>query len=581
MPEPLHINVGETRQLRPPSEGVGRWTSSAPTVASTTDEDLVTNRPGGLVTALKPGRARITAFGYDDKTKVLELDIEVAAAQESAAIRVEKGKVADLPHVAGVTRWTLANPRVAEITEDGRVRGISPGITYARGQGGVTTECAIEVTGSMDAEVGQSVRLAEFFATPVKSWRTSCPNEVEIDAQGTVATGDRPRTVEVSVELASGRTFTFNLRIMGASAQRAAPPIRAATGESRLVPPTPPLPEAVLPETSTPPRPDQRQIVESLLAEAEARIAMDDWIAAGARITAARLAAAADPELSRHVEQINERLRAGVDQRVGVMVVNAARMIAEGRYEEARRHLDSVRVPRDSASVVEDLRRLALLSEQFDSDAGDQVRDDVERQVEVVWGGVVRMRIPAALPALAEMSLRYGARIVPLLLDALCNSSLAGMPVAVRQSLGGFLGDAGTSAVEAAIAKLADENTSPAMVSELLNLSPDLKLDKQAACVVKFYRHAGVATQARLVERMAALHTNAAGVLFDLLAGVLKCMPPDRSLAKAIQARIRAESGAKRDELETKAGIWAGRGDRNAQTVLQQLYDYDAKAFRR
>ena len=43
--------------------------------------------------------------------------------------------------------------------------------------------------------------------------------------------------------------------------------------------------------------------------------------------------------------------------------------------------------------------------------------------------------------------------------------------------------------------------------------------------------------------------------------------------------KIWVEFGVRYDELEVKASVWAGRGNRNAQIVLQRLYDYDAKAF--
>lgn len=579
MPDSLHIRVGETRQLRPPPEGVGRWTSSAPTVVTTTDENLVTNKSGGLITAIKTGQAKIIAYGYDNKTKVMELDIEVELGRDTATIRVAKNETADLPQTAGLTRWTITNPRVAEMMGDNRVRGISPGITSARGEGNDAVECAIEVTGSIDVGVGQSVRLAELFAPPVKAWRTSCPTEVEIDARGTVMTGDRARTVEVSVELVSGRVFTFNLRIMGASSSRPSPQIRTVAIESERIASPSTVSETILPGVSPTPQPGQQQMVEALIAEAEVHMVADDWMQAGAKIIAARLAAATDPDLCQRVERINERIRAGVNQRAGAIVVDAVRLIATEQYEDARRRLDSARVPRDSASLVDSVRRLATLSEQFALDADDHVRDEVDRQLEVVWGGLLQMGFQTALPTLAEMGMQSGERIIPLLLDALCNPTLVGMPVAVRQALGKMLGNAGPLGLESAIAKLADGSTPLAVVSALLNLLPDLHLQKHATCVVKFYRHAGAATRERLVERVAALHTNMAGVLFDLLAGVLNRMPPDPGFAKAIQTKIRAESGARHDELEAKASVWAGRGNRNAQIVLQRLYDYDAKAF--
>jgi hypothetical protein len=278
--------------------------------------------------------------------------------------------------------------------------------------------------------------------------------------------------------------------------------------------------------------------------------------------------------LSQRVERLNDRLRANVGQRAGAVVVEAVRLIAAGAPDGACRHLDSARVPRDWEAAVESVRQLAALSDRFASDADEQVRDALDRQLEVVWNGAARLGLVAALPMLGEMGLSSGERIVPLMLDALCSPALAGLTAAHRQALGKSVGAAGTLGVEAVIVKLADERTAPATVSALLNLLPDLPLHHHGACIVKFFRHAAPTPQARLVERVATLHTNTPGTLFDLLAGVLNRMPPDPRFARAIQARIRSESGSKHDELEAKANVWAARGHRNAQTVLRRLYDY-------
>ena len=578
MPDSLSICVGEIRQLRQPPGGVGRWTSNAPAIVSTTDEDFVTNKPGGLITAIKVGQARITADGYDGKTGVLDLDVRVETKSEATAVRVAKNEVADLPSVVGVTRWTIANPQVAELAMDGRVRGISPGITTARGQDNSTAECFVEVTGSLDVTVGQSVRLADFFDVPVRSWHTSCPSEVEVDTAGMVKTGVRARTVEVSAELVTGRTFAFNLRIRGGapSPSRA---VTTPTATNGMAPPLVEVPFTVISDILPTPQPDQRRIVDAFLAEAEAQIAQGDWVEAGAKLMAARVAAATDSDLSRRAEQIGERFRAGINQRVGILVQGAIGLIASGQYAEARGRLDAVRAPRDWAPLAESLRHLATLCAQLALDGNQQIRDEVDQQLEMVWNCSAHLGLVEALPVLAEMGLQFGERIVQLLLDMLCSPTTAHFSLATRQALEKKLGEAGALALESVIVRLADDRVSTMSTSVLLNLLPDLGLQKNSRCVVKFYRQGKPEVQARLVERMAALHSNTPGALFDLLAGVLNGMPPDPGFAKAIQAKIRADSLTGRDELETKALVWAGRGNRNAQVVLHRLYGYDAKAM--
>lgn len=577
MPDILHLSAGETRQLRAPSEGVARWTSSAPAVVTTTDEDLVAGNPGGLLTAIKPGRAKITAFGYDNKTTVCQWDVEVEAAG-ATTIQLEKNEVADLPGTLGMVEWTIENLKVAEMAGEGRVRGLSPGVTTARGRGGgPADECTIEVSGTLDVELNQSVSLASFFSCQVRSWRTSSPNEVPIDSAGTVATGARARTVEVFAELAPDRIFQFRLRI-GAGSRSAPLPRTAAlrSGASSSGAAISSTTAVVTPEpvTSPPPSPpDQRRMVENHLRAAETHLLGDNWTQAGAELTAARLTAVTDPDLSRRVEQMNERYRATVSARAAVMVGEAIRLLLADEYESVYRQLDSARVPRDFSSVIEAVRRFATLCQQTRSDGDYQTQDNLEQELAVVWGEVTRMNSYSALPPLAEIGLQHGDRIVSLLVDTLSNPGLSGMPIAVRQSLGQALANAGALSLETAVSRMVDTTTPPAEANLLLSLLPDLNLQRHAAVLVKRFATATQTERARLVALLSALHKNSATALLDLLSAVAIRLPPDMRLALAIQKQIGAE------ELERIASRWAAGGHRGAKTLLERLYDYSPGSF--
>lgn len=578
MPDILHLRIGETRQLRAPPEGVARWTSSIPAVVTTTDEDLVTGNPGGLLTAIKPGRAKITAFAYDNKTTVCQWDVEVEAAATST-IRVEKGEVANLPSVPGGTHWTITNTRVAEIASAGRVRGISPGVAMARGQEeGAAVECSIEVTGTLNLTINQSIGLAEFFSCPVSSWRTSSPSEVPINSQGMVITGGRARTVEVFVELASGRIFEFKLRI-GGNSHPAAPIMATTIDDSAAFRPAPITsnpaamvgPDLVSP---SPPSPsDQRAMVENHLRSTERCLLADNWTQAGAELTAARLTAVTDPELTQRVEQVNERLHAAVNDRATTVVADAIRLLLAGEYERVYRQLDSARVPRDFSYVAEAVRRLATLVQQAQSDGDSQTRDSLERELTVVWGEMARIKAYSALPPLAEVGLQHGKQIVFLLVDTLSNSVLSGIPIAVRRLLGKSLADASSLSLEIVVSKIMDHATPPATASLLLKLLPDLNLHRLAAVVIKRFAISEQTERSRLVTRISVLHKNSANTLLDLISGVVTRLPVDMRLALAIQKEI----GIK--ELEGIARRWAVGGHRGARTVLERLYGYTTGAF--
>jgi hypothetical protein len=252
----------------------------------------------------------------------------------------------------------------------------------------------------------------------------------------------------------------------------------------------------------------------------------------------------------------------------GVKIADAVREIDAGDFAAARRCLTRSRTPWSLWRSVRGVTRLVRLAERFGATASDDARDALERQVAVVWRQFVRKELFVALPPLANVSLRCGGRSVSLLVDTLGEPGISGMPVASRQLLEAALAETGAAGVDAVITRLADAATAPDVSNRLLASLSALKLQQQAPAIMRFYGHAGVDTQARLVDRLARMKDNAAGALCDLLAGACNRMPPDLRLAREIQAKVGVR------ELEQIALRWAAGGHRGAQTVLRRLYEY-------
>ena len=257
----------------------------------------------------------------------------------------------------------------------------------------------------------------------------------------------------------------------------------------------------------------------------------------------------------------------------GVLITAALQAIADSQYASARRCLKSAHAPWTLLLTVHHVRRLIALAQRFEKNAADSVRYGVERKMEMVWKKLGQKRLYAALPPLANVGLRHGDRIVPLLLSSLCSPKYSGMPMATRQALERALAETGSHGLEMLLAQLSDAATRPDVAVRLRILLPVMNLQKHASTLMKSYAQATPEDQARRVTCLAGMKDNCAGPMCDLLAGVLNRMPPDLRLAHAIQAKVGVRA------LEQIATRWAAGGHRGAQTVLTRLYGHGATSF--
>jgi membrane associated rhomboid family serine protease len=259
----------------------------------------------------------------------------------------------------------------------------------------------------------------------------------------------------------------------------------------------------------------------------------------------------------------------------GAMIAEATRNVASGEYAAARRCLTRAHVPWVLCRVVQAIKGLITLSEQWRLNASDHARDKLERQVVTVWDMLVRKEVFVGLRPLADVGLQCGGRIVSLLVDALCNPALSGMPAVIRQGLEGAVAETGAAGVEAVIVKMVDAATAADVADRLLVLLPALEPQRHVSIFMRFYGQLAAEARTRLLDHLASMKDNAAGALCDLLAGALNHMPPDLRLAREVQKHVGI------NDLERIAGRWAAGGHRGARTVLERLYDYPASAFAR
>jgi hypothetical protein len=590
MSDSVRMRTGETLQLRAPGGDVARWASATPTVASVTDEDLAHGRPGGLVTALREGETRIAARGFDDSV-LFELTIVVDGVP---LITVVAQATAPLPHVRGVSRWTSDNPRVADIAPDGQARGVSPGIALLRGVGNGTppVDCAVHVTGTLDVEVERSVALGDFFSVPVKSWRSSV-SDVSVDSKGVVHTGARPRTVEITADLENGRRFSFDLRIVRPfTPERAPEPARSViesrhspergetagidgeAGDDNIHSMTSP---AIIEPTIAAVADRQRRETEAHLSQAERYANEQDWARAGAEVTAARVAAVTDAELLQCVERRSESLRRAVQSASEEALATVLQNMADGRYDAARTNIDSMRIPPMGNPLMDGMRQLLGLVERcFTSDdTGRQVQDEAQNRVCDLWQVAVRSRFYAILPALAQIGLNLGDRVLACEVDTLGNPESAGMPTDVRRELEAHLADTGAAAVHVVADRLSNAGMTDGQSRWLLDILPGLSPRRHAAAWVNCFATADAASRARMVARLCELRVNTGNALMDLVAGVLSRLPSDPRLAQAIRKHVGDRA------FEQLALKWATTGHKGAREVLERMYEYPATAFAR
>jgi hypothetical protein len=573
MARSVTMRVGETLQLHGAAGEVERWASDRPAVASVTDEDILTGRAGGLVTARSPGRARIVATGFD-RARLVEVDVLIEGAPP---LRLAVAETVPLPAAEGVSGLSSSNTAVAEVTETGQIRGLGPGIAVIRGRGAASPEYRVEVTGTLEAEVNSTLDLAARFAVPVRSWRTST-SAVSVNSAGQAATGDRPRTVEIQAELDDGSTFSFDLRVH--APQAAAPPLAAPLSMSPA--PSPP-PQAPPPPVAPAAGADaelariQGEQVDLHLKWAEEALRRQDWPTVMAQLRAADVAAAGHEALAERARLTGDRLRGQIAGMANGAFQRAVEALGRMQFEQIDRELAQVPALADFQPLAEKLRALVRELSQTDLAKADPavVAGRLQRPLREAWRAAESAAQFAALPALAELAMSFGDDgIVSTMIETLiADRAGAALPVAIRESLEACLCQMGDVAPQHVLRRLADPATPGTASNSLAALLAGLHLERHGRLAIRF--HAGLPQPSRqlLVSRLALLAQVSFGALCDLLAGVLQSLPADPSLAKALQRQLGAE------RLEREARTWAAGGHASAAVLLRRLYDYPAGLF--
>ncbi len=556
MAQSISLILGATSQLRS-ADYVQNWESDNPSVASVTNEQL-DGRHGGLVTAISTGRARIRAFGENDSC-VLEVEVRV---EGSPTVTLGAGETAQLQSPAGGSRWSAGNDIVAEVSADGTVRGMSPGIVMAECNGSTSR---ISVTGTLRLEVGETAALAERFGVPVRSWQVGS-SAASVDESGVLVAGDSPRRVEVTAILDGGEAFSFELQIVRSEA--AAPsPVHETRQEQPEAPPT--VPASIIGPDD--PAAEQRRQVENHLAAAEVYAGQGNLAAAGSELTAARIVASGYDELAEAVERREARLRQSILAESAAVCAGVAALIRRGRCADASRAIETARVPNEAQQVLAALENLCGVMRSLDPGQGfaAELETRVNACLAQAWDAAVAASMPTVLPDLAQIAAthRLGA-MADKIVQTLGGTTLSGNDMPVRQSLEACLKALDAEALEAVLSELAATDTGKPAGNWLLDVLVGINPGKRAAGIVSFYARQTAASQSRIAFWLSRMGNQSCPALMDLLAGVYRRSPLDARLAFAIRDQLGP------DRLEKEALRLAADGHAGAQTVLKRLFGY-------
>jgi len=267
------LDVGEARQMTAAASGAdGDLVPGAPVRWETDDSSIASIAANGLVTALAPGATRVLAHsGFASTSVVLTVRAPEPRASpvrpdvpRAAAIQLDPGSgslsvgstlqlsatVTDQrnrPMAGRTVRWSTADPGIATVSPDGRVRGIAEGRTTVVAESeGLTTRATLAVTPvpveTVDVapdrsalEVGSTVQLAAVVRDAngavlrdrAMGWESSDPAVATVSASGLVSA--RAPGTAVITGTSGGRAASSQITVTApaAAAAPAAPEPRA------------------------------------------------------------------------------------------------------------------------------------------------------------------------------------------------------------------------------------------------------------------------------------------------------------------------------------------------------------------
>jgi len=233
----LTLDRGETVRLAP-TVSPDDATDKTLTYASS-DESVATVSADGLVSALRAGRATVTATSSNGKKASLRLTVTQPVtdiAFPEASVTIERGKRVKMPAVVGPedatnkrVAYTAEDRAVAAVASNGAITGRYAGTTWvvARASNGLTARIQVVVTqpvtrvampsSSMKLERGSTLRLEPRIYPDNATIRTltfasSDESVARVDENGLV-TALRAGRVNIVATAASGRKATLRLTV--------------------------------------------------------------------------------------------------------------------------------------------------------------------------------------------------------------------------------------------------------------------------------------------------------------------------------------------------------------------------------
>jgi len=243
-PATLELHPGETRQLAATPRVAGGTAATTAIVWQSADPAVATISGSGVVTAVAPGKATITAKAEGvSGTATVEVTPVPAAAVviEPGAPSLLPGASVDLRAIVRdakgneltgrVIRWSVTPPGTATVAESGRVTAVKPGKAEVTAEcEGVKGSAHLEVTPPPVAAVALTpaertlavgdtaaltARLTDAAGQPLGdralNWSSSAPAVVAVSPRG-IVTGMAPGTAEIQVKC-EGHEASARIRV--------------------------------------------------------------------------------------------------------------------------------------------------------------------------------------------------------------------------------------------------------------------------------------------------------------------------------------------------------------------------------
>lgn len=234
--ESLELSVGQSYILkwkRSMEYGTPTWTSS--------DEDVVTINKNGKVTAVSPGKARITLDPITAAPCYCEVNVRTVPAQTIKLVPEQMeiliGKTATLKpeytpnYASAIVTWRSENNAIATVSSSGIVKGVSSGTTniIATTDNGLIARATVSVLPEPETiSLPETLEISggyQFKLTPVitpnncyakYSWESSDSAIIVVDNEGYLR-AKKSGVAEITVATQNMKTATCRVKVINPS----------------------------------------------------------------------------------------------------------------------------------------------------------------------------------------------------------------------------------------------------------------------------------------------------------------------------------------------------------------------------